>query len=829
MERVEGGDVIAETSSRATVNKPRATPPAPWPGRPCIFPRPDEAEVLAALEIYYRDGTGYAELGVIDGDPTTTRMRAPHDGKRWQMFTYTTPATRHQFAALYCDLVERYGNVYWSIGLYTRRDRDERYLLPLHVIFLDDPVRTLDELGSPALVLQTSPNSPQHAYALKTPLAANCYRAVSGPMKVAAGAGANSSNPLHMVRGPGSVNTKAKYGAPFVAQVKALAPDDTIDPDRALCVLGNLPSGTVSGAHTSETPRPIGLVGQGNEPWRDPMWRNELRNAADQVLPEVVPGRLLDDGGMPRGLKPHQVGYKILAARREKDEQGRPSPKITFTSPNGNWDASRERYNVIESLAYIGYNRAELAAFALKLADFGIEVKGSEAIWLDICRCIWLITMRTEDQEGRPVTPIYNPRRPEPTGDAPPVDLPSHPRARRRKGRPRKDRDEQAEKLFEIITHLPVDADGWPRTSRTALAAKMKRSAQMVGNYLSDLRKAGRIETRAEARNLAVRALINDTKHLDCEGANPPPAGLHPDAANGTTEIHGVHTPPPAPPEPVAEAPQAVPALPEEAAGASAAGVCPPCPKPSITPETPVEVIVERIIEAVAQVREEHATLKHHVDEETGEVTELTVLGKATRRRVAALLADVPPDLFDAAWKRYNDAWANERRRLWQLDDAGLAAAARVAIRKYAQAVKRNSSRTKYFATLAEITAEVCARRGVDPTVPARRKPRKCRTEARQEAQMRVAAVPAMLRLFEEDWGKDTVRVLPPPDYSTQPLPIASESIPFSEGYTVLSRGNGTYRWQGPDGAWGFALSEEDAWAKARCRAASAGSPGPGP
>lgn len=230
--------------------------------------------------------------------------------------------------------------------------------------------------------------------------------AVAKGLSTRLGADTGGSNPAQYTRVPTTRNTKAHACRFKVRLVEGAGPGDFA----AVALPGGLAelrrSPALSRPSASATPRPIGKVGLGDEPWRDPAWRDDLRKGTDHVLPLVVRGRLLDNQGMPRGLQPHQIGYQILKAHSQGE--------ITHTSPSGNWDASRERENILRSLAYVGYNRAELAALGLKLADFGVEAKGIEEIWLDICRLVWKITIR----DG-----AYNPRRPEPDVHFPTADI----------------------------------------------------------------------------------------------------------------------------------------------------------------------------------------------------------------------------------------------------------------------------------------------------------------------------------------------------------------------------------------------------------------------
>jgi hypothetical protein len=93
------------------------------------------ADVLAIHERFlvflYGNQTGYMEIVFCNGDP------AIHDLKR-DTWYYYTPATAHQIAQRINKLVSRYGNVYISRSLYSKRYRNRAYALPSQIIFLDD-------------------------------------------------------------------------------------------------------------------------------------------------------------------------------------------------------------------------------------------------------------------------------------------------------------------------------------------------------------------------------------------------------------------------------------------------------------------------------------------------------------------------------------------------------------------------------------------------------------------------------------------------------------------------------------------------------------------
>ena len=183
----------------------------------------------------------------------------------------------------------------------------------------------------------------------------------------------------------------------------------------------------------------------------------------------------------------------------------------------------------------------------------------------------------------------------------------------------------------------------------------------------------------------------------------------------------------------VAEVLLAAPAAPEQCVPTA-----PERPSPAPETTTAVEVIAPVVIVAQTPVqtapRAEMSVIAVVVELIEVARTDIKRTMVATKRRVRDILSDVPPELFNAAWKKANDRWGNYRADLEQCDPIALAFAVRDTARKHANAVSKDSPSVNYYAAQSRIAAEICARRGIDPLDPTGKKKLRA-TQARAKAQ----------------------------------------------------------------------------------------------
>jgi hypothetical protein len=333
----------------------------------------------------------------FDADKASGR---PHTRKlfRW-------PAEAAKLDAYAQRLAEAYGNVYTCVSPYAYRSAGDG--TPSYTVTDALPTKPGNKLAGPlpsrVLLVEDAPAHPPHPYSFCVETSRNSrhgYYLLTAPLASAAlarlgqgaarmlGADASGFDREQRIRIPTTRNTKPKNGAAG-ASVRLVVSNGPTYPVELLA-RAFLPKGMAELGSAEASPRRHSTgsagraVGTGDEPWRDPEWRDALDKEAEPWRPLMRTGRggLLADNGIPRGLQPHQPGYQILVNR----QQG----KYTYFSPNGNWDASRERKDVMLSLMYIGYTNGQIAAMAEKLANFGEEggFKSTDDIWLDICRLI---------------------------------------------------------------------------------------------------------------------------------------------------------------------------------------------------------------------------------------------------------------------------------------------------------------------------------------------------------------------------------------------------------------------------------------------------------
>jgi hypothetical protein len=145
---------------------------------------------------------------------------------------------------------------------------------------------------------------------------------------------------------------------------------------------------------------------------------------------------------------------------------------------------------------YVGYTDGQIAAIAEVKAAGGEEVKGSENIWLDICRCIWIINAKLGEKRRI--------RAAQPPSGGTTTFRPSVPRqSKARKDRPRViDRDG----LHQLYHHTP-DLSTLDRAGRAALA---QVSLPTLDRLEAQLKQHGILSTCTEktATGWASRAIV---------------------------------------------------------------------------------------------------------------------------------------------------------------------------------------------------------------------------------------------------------------------------------------------------------------------------------
>jgi hypothetical protein len=352
--------------------------------RPARYARPDVGQLRNWLWEMFGSNEGWLDLGYIEGDPKERPMT--RDG--WH---YYNPNDLDDLAERCCALVEQYGNAYHSIGLYREPRRAIEALSFLPGIFVDDyPGRAT----RPATcLLETSQRNYQAFWLVPGGIDAATFHALGQAVARATGGGPNSCNAAHMIRFPGSINTKpgkgsfaARYHANpsypryNVEQLRAAFPQAKHGPNLVLAELDN------------ETREDIEY------------WRANI----DSLLKNGIPKRMV-----PRpGRQPGQT-YNILRGIQDVPGDG---------------SSSMWRATLMRGLLLHGYPMAEAIALAMHLAP---PARTQSDTWL-FADCVRLFG-KAQDKLG----PKYKPTASRPNGKSSPVkntEAPTEPP--RPRGRP---------------------------------------------------------------------------------------------------------------------------------------------------------------------------------------------------------------------------------------------------------------------------------------------------------------------------------------------------------------------------------------------------------
>ena len=639
-------------------------------------------------------------------------------------------------------LIERWGNVYVSVGTYGQTPNAYRdgkphvsrsAPLPRFGVVLDD-VTDLSRLRlAPTWATETSTGNFQVGYTCTTILSpADAARLGTGAALVER-TDPSGSDATQLIRVPGSLNTK------FKCLGRAGDPTAGIEPEGWTVRLVFADGPRYTRQQLAEAFLPGGLHDlHGTTAPTGKQARAEAEGVAWSL--DLPDGAALM--GTPR--------YRALFTRRPQLAALQRGERVTLSTEHGLMDTGSE----------------QVAVLVVNLLTTGIKVSGEVvpglgAPPLDEIRAValhWRETLRPGCDLARYTADVdrliatYTPARYAPTATngvtgsrpAPLIALP--PSCQR--GRPTHDREAGATALLTLLSRLPADPDGYARTSRAALMQQTGKSRATIGRYLDDLSTLRQIESRAEPRALAVRVLIkyeptdaarvsmkdgpeDDTRVLIksarvlIKSAGADGVGMRKTASGVTMRTH----------PPVGEPDQGA-----SAALVPAGGVCSPCAEvsPILEPETPpvevppveappVEAPPARrltVAEVVAQIDaarcELWSTLVDHIDRSTGEVTtERKAKERATKKRVAAILGmDAADPLFARAWEKATDDWGRYRERLWRMEPSALAREVGRTRRAHFRALGREDARLGFFKAQASIADEVAKRRGIALDAP---------------------------------------------------------------------------------------------------------------
>lgn len=276
------------------------------------------------------------------------------------------------------------------------------------------------------------------------------------------------------------------------------------------------------------------------EEWRRQDWRDAKESEAAQWRPSVHNRRrgLLSNEGYPRAFKNPYSRARIVWCGQ------------------GSGDQSADVYTIVKGLLLHGYTDGQILALAEYYVNLNCEHyarRGSELVWVDLCRILWKVINELGSQRRI--------REAVPPGDSPSQARTSIPRSSQRLGRKPGQEAEKTDKLFARLEALPIDDDGWRRTTRAAHVEALGVGHRQMTNYLKKLKETGRIDYHTEARALAIKIIGNDapavctpggthsTSAINFQGGNLTVAEGFVTSQNPVHTAIGEHTRPPATPD----------------------------------------------------------------------------------------------------------------------------------------------------------------------------------------------------------------------------------------------------------------------------------------
>lgn len=708
-------------------------------------------------------------------------------------------------------LAARWGNVYISIGTYDAVPNSRN---PERLTYNRSAPRkrrgfALDDIANPAALRlpptwanETSPGNYQVGYTCEELLSPAEAETIGVGAALLEDADLSGADVEQLIRVPNSLNTKAKCagrpGNPTTGQEPEgwrvrLRIADGPRYSRAQLATAFLPGGLAELARSATT------RAETNE-----RRRVEINSEAWQGLP---------DGAALMGTTRYQ---KLFAARPQLTKLAT-GERVVLPTKQGLKDTGSEQVAVlICNLVRAGRKgddgtivpglgappEAEIRALAMHWHEALRPDCPRAAYQADVDRLI-----ATYRPEG------YAPETTKGSAGArtapPPTPAPAQHR-----GRPAGQRAAQAAALLELIAALPTDEAGVRRTCRADLARALGATERMITAYLADLRTHDLLETRTEARALAV--LRVEIKSL-CEGGNRSKLDRVPTPETAPAAT-GVYTPPPllllsVPPVP--SAPRAAPlAAPPAPTGGCVPPTAPPEPLPAPKPEaialddsasfnpgplgdnrwgallTTGAPPLDGPTDSAAWEAWEWADAPHGVDELDGDGA-VSPLSPALERSTAdaqAYAHKLPPGAFDL------DAWLQLCRKaplppLRPRDQPAapeLPTARAETPEQWAQRIRRKASRydgalpsVEYVKRMARIAAAFAPCPPLTPPIPVQaplRSPEAQELYDVLEAATRPEVVPQYT-------GGDSIG-LGPPDLVTPPAPIVAQIVSLRRAST---------------------------------------------
>lgn len=381
------------------------------------------------LDTIYEGQRGYRELCYIIGDPDDRNPNNFHQ-ERYVL------AQREKMLARIAELQALGYNVYVGASTYTRPKRSKQYAAPSRWIVIDDAPE-----GEYTFSVQTSPNSRQAWIKTQHWLEPHDRERIARNAAYATGADTGGWDCTQLVRVPGGLNTKAKYGKPFSVHIVP---------------------GTGKAYHINELEA------------RWPAAPRRINTEAIDLDDAAIARELARVDKIMRRIPTTALTYKRLTGQVFcKNRNGEDSRTDT------RWAIScdlRARYRLPD---------AEIAALLITHNWGTLDDKGSAWLYADIARCI--------DGAHKKHPDVI----PEPTHGGCSSIIKALPQAER-KSRARKDRPQRVtpETYLTWLHKQMVGAVGTVMMTRKEIAAALSISVPTVDRLERTLREQGQIERR---------------------------------------------------------------------------------------------------------------------------------------------------------------------------------------------------------------------------------------------------------------------------------------------------------------------------------------------
>ena len=441
-------------------------------------------------------------------------------GKRATTRRWIAPDDVTELEKAITRLAEQWGNVYVSVGTYDEVPNRHRpgtmtynrsAPRPRRCFILDDVTDILALRLPPTWANETSPDNYQVGYTCTDLLIPKQAEMLGKGAMLLARTDASGWDATQIIRIPGTMNTKPTCAG------RAGDPKAGIEPEgwTVRLLFADGPRYTPQQLATAFLPGGMTELGAAKH-----SCSGKSERATVPVDREML-ARLPDGAALMNTPR-----YRALFCCRPQLAQLAAGETVILPTKYGLRGSGSEQVAVlVANLLTTGRSGPDKKMVAGLGAPPWDEVRAIALFWRERLRPGYDIGRYIEDVERliSEYTPAgYAPEPTHITGES----IPSHPALlpARKPGRPYGPRDVATDALLSHCATLPIESDGWTRTTTKALAKHLNLSPVHIGRLLSDVRRTGQLESRTEPRALALRLIpkegaFNDEGHHLLKGA----------------------------------------------------------------------------------------------------------------------------------------------------------------------------------------------------------------------------------------------------------------------------------------------------------------------